>query len=156
VDELLRIQLQAFLPCAPVSEEPEGLNVDETLRLMRIWFPAITRERVRALLFRTERSGLACRQRRGTYVPNEWGYARPLEEELDYGDESIWKWKQRRLRSAYALVVHYVLPWVPVYRKALEMGLSDRSFHYALNDALDDLDTGLLEQIRFRKMCSAN
>jgi hypothetical protein len=144
LDRWMCMMLDARVSLGPLPEHADELNVHEVHNLMRIWFPQISRARIRTLLFRTERKGLAVRERRGVYLADEWGSIRRWRRDFGEADEEgMLKWERRRRRAAVALAVHYLLPRFPVYRKASALGMSERNFHYAINAVIEEIGNHL-------------
>src|SRR5688572_1045065 len=132
---------------APLQDVADPLSIDEVERLMRIWFPRISRNEVRKLLLRLERRRIITRKQRGVYIGDPSGFYRRQreEDELEESDEEWHKLLDRLHRDGVALIVHYLLPKVPVYRKAAALKMSERNFHYSVGRSIADL-TGALDE----------
>ncbi len=130
-----------LLPSSPARRYDTVLSVDDIFEKMRAEFPDITRERVRTLLFRAERSDEIGRKKRGVYSSMRygWNFGDQRQDMLDE-DEYVAEWpriKRQWDRELEAMLIHILLPRLPVYRKARYLRMSDRAFHDAVIAALD-------------------
>lgn len=153
LDLLVRIRLKAFVSTQPQPEEADALRIGEIHRLMSLWFPAMTRPQLRSLLFRMARTGRVLRERRGVYMRNDWGprWRDYFEEWTEREVKQMQRFEARRWRATVALVVHYLLPHLAAYRKARALGMSERNFHYALNEALEEMGEHIDSREEYRR-----
>jgi hypothetical protein len=156
VDRFMRLHLWAFVRVRPPNgscpEQAPDLTIDEISNLMRIWFPAMDRAYLRTLLHRMSRVGQVFRERRGVYHADSWrAWRRAGDSEVALDNERSRRAEMRDRRCNVALAVHYLLPRLPIYRKARALGMSDRNFHYAINSVLDGLAEDIEHERRWER-----
>lgn len=122
-----------------------AMTIDQIHDAMRKDAPTITREKVRKYVHKANREGELHRLKRGLYVVQMsiWRrrhWAGADEEESKRWELRIEKW---RFLAALVLLSHYLLSGRASYRKAREMGISNRTYYYWLSAALGDLDEDL-------------
>ena len=104
--------------------------------------PDLSRQRVRNLVARLARKGRIQRVARGRYErnPSWWEYRRQHD---GYSDESEERWMARLAKAEHdrlnVVLAHYLLPHLPVHRKALRLAISERTYYDRLATALDYL-----------------
>lgn len=143
LDRVIRI----FMSCEPrrvlPNDEPNRLTIDQIEQRMRADMPDLSRARLRSLLHRATRKDVVVRLKRGQYEESTdesfWHRRRATLDEEEREREERWMrraWiKEQRCASVFAC--HYLLSHLPSYRKARQLGMSDRAYFYALNGALD-------------------
>lgn len=114
------------------------LSVDDIANKMNMELPTLTRPQLRTLLHRATRKGIVTRVSRGRYeeTREHESFERLIAE---YDDPSYERWKRLHDRNKLVLLAHYLLHHLPAYRKARQLGLSDRAYFYALNEGLEPL-----------------
>jgi predicted transcriptional regulator len=101
--------------------------------------PDLSRQRVRNLVARLARKGRVQRVARGRYErnPTWWEYRRQRD---GYSDESEERWMARLAMAEHdrlnVVLAHYLLPHLPVHRKALRLAISERTYYDRLATAL--------------------
>jgi len=101
--------------------------------------PELSKQRVRNLVARLARKGRIQRVARGRYErnPTWWEYRRQGDA---YSDESEERWMARLAKAEHdrlnVVLAHYLLPHLPVHRKALRLTISERTYYYRLTTAL--------------------
>jgi hypothetical protein len=97
--------------------------------------------KLRALLSRSARKGHLRRKRRGVYVYSDDDDLRRSDLEYMLDVEARWQaWGERRFQSETAvLLAHYLLPHLHAYRKARQLGLSERTYYERLASALQSV-----------------
>ncbi len=151
VDLWMQRFLGALSSAPKPVEPPVEITIDEATNLVRLWLPAIRRERVRAVLFTMARYGWAFRERRGVYSAEEFGIRykeRRFQERMEEESPHHQKWELQDRLHMLILFTHYMLPHIAVYRKAGAFGMSERAFYYGLNSALDRVTEALEWKIR--------
>ena len=117
------------------------LTIEELWQLMRSHQPGLSRQRLRNLIGAMERSAIIERVGRARYAGrnDDWDdWADSAADSLEDPDEARWlmRFEQRRLDELTILLCHYLLPRWPVHRKALRLGIGERTYYYRLCSAL--------------------
>lgn len=147
IDRVVRI----FLSCEPrrvlPNDEPARLTIEQIEQRMCTDMPDLSRARLRSLLHRATRKDVVIRLKRGQYEESSdesfWHRRWAKLDEDERESEGRWMrraWiKEQRCASVFAC--HYLLSHVSSYRKARQLSMSDRAYFYALNGALERIET---------------
>jgi len=130
-------------PRALPFESGEPLTIDEVLHLMRIWFPGLDRDELKAMLRRQVRRRLVVRVRPGVYLADPYGTYRRRRESMCDDDEGYAKYRARHRKNTAALMIHVLLPRVASYRKAAAIGMGERNYYLAIAHITDSLSETL-------------
>ena len=121
--------------------------------------PQLTRQKLRELLHRAHKAGHLRRVRRGLYTqaPYDWDQWHiendPMEE--DPAEEKRYRRAHRRSEDQMnVFFAHYLLPDRASYRKAHDLGISERTYYYLLAEALDNFEVWLETWDASPRMCS--
>jgi predicted transcriptional regulator len=114
-------------------------SVDFLWTQLKKEIPDLSRQRVRNMVARLARKGHIQRVARGRYErnPTWWEYRRQGDA---YSDESEERWMARLAKAEHdrlnVVLAHYLLPHLPVHRKALRLEISERTYYDRLATAL--------------------
>lgn len=139
----------------PTIQHPGSHTIDQLWDVMKAEFPSFTRQKLRSLLFRLSQKGFTRRLERGVYLRRPW-WDWDYDEEQDSNDPEGEKWRERYERRSLAcyvaLFVHYLLPHLQAYRKAKSLNLSERTYYYRINQAIEDLGEMVAVWISMRRV----
>jgi hypothetical protein len=116
-------------------------SLREVVQRATLAVPGVKPARIRHLVARDARAGWLKRTARGRYIiaPREWMWLEP-EERFEHDEqEARWeaRFEQARKERADVLLLHYLIPQLPVYRKSKAIGISERTYYDRLAHALD-------------------